>query len=796
MRLIGYAVRRRPFFRAGLYLPLGDLTVLLGANDTGKSTLLRSLGADLEGPALEELDGQGYAFYAEVSDAELPLLSNRREAVTAERGIFDAWAHGGYDASRTPDREPGEETIDAHLRVLRATATSEGFGPVIDALSASRVVCLEPPGVTSLGWSVHWCLPPLADLDPDVRAALERSELHRFMRARAEASGEQFRRPDRIGGRPARWIEDAGAPVAVAPLGGFPLPVPRPLAVPAGSDTLRATVVESLISTANVARWALHDAWGYEFTEADEARRSGAKVLLEAAGDGAVGVAPVVVGAVRLIAAAAAERLPGFVSARYRLDVGLRPIADWFDGSPLELALQPTGDPTPAARFELDAVADGLKLWLQLALLFGVDQLEQAQTVLRDLAHLDFHEEWLVPDDGSAGESPPAANHFGNALDALAAFGDGDGDGSGGAGADLRAELGEPAAAGPHRPELPGRVLLADEPERHLNPRLQRRAARWLAELAAEGHSPCVVASHSNAFLSLPPGAKMVHVRRGERGIEVQAFDPVAIDELDAVAAELGFDRGELLVGISCFLLVEGEHEIAVLEAIFGRDLAEARVLLVPLRGSPPKGLLEVDALWRFTTAAVAVCLDNVRPDAVARAQDGDDEALRELRRSTSSEEEKALARLITQSRRHARPIVLLGHPGIDLIDALDPDAVRAVYPDYPASHDLAQGAYEEAVAAARERGEAKPQRKPFLEQRYGVENSRRTYERVGAAHRERGLRPPDLERIVEHAARAAAAADSAALGLAPPTSVDETGRREPAGAAREREADQGGVAF
>lgn len=159
---------------------------------------------------------------------------------------------------------------------------------------------------------------------------------------------------------------------------------------------------------------------------------------------------------------------------------------------------------------------------------------------------------------------------------------------------------------------------------------------------------------------------------------------------------------------MSGLLLVEGEHDIAALEGIFGVDLAEAKISLVALRGSPPKGLLEVDALWRFTTAAVIVCLDNGRPELVSRAQGGDEDALGALRRS-KAEEEKALARLVTQSQRFARDIHLIGHPGRDLIDALEPAAIRDCYPRYPTTHALAEAAYGEVTRARRGACEDQP---------------------------------------------------------------------------------------
>jgi hypothetical protein len=261
----------------------------------------------------------------------------------------------------------------------------------------------------------------------------------------------------------------------------------------------------------------------------------------------------------------------------------------------------------------------------------------------------------------------------------------------------------------------------------------------------------------------------MVHVLRAGDHVELTPFDARTVSELDRVASDLGFDRGELLAGVSCLLLVEGEHEIAVLERIFERELADAKISLVAMRGSPPKGLLEVDALWRFTKAAVAVCLDNVRQDLVDKAQDGDGSALLELRSPSSSSEEKALAVLIGHARSHQRDTVLLGHPGKDLIDALDPRAIRHEYERFPKTHAKTDAAYKAAIADAERDGKKKPGRKTLYEQLYGVPSHRDAYARMAAAHVALGLVPPELDRVVKAAAEAAQSADLASLGLLDP---------------------------
>lgn len=93
------------------------------------------------------------------------------------------------------------------------------------------------------------------------------------------------------------------------------------------------------------------------------------------------------------------------------------------------------------------------------------------------------------------------------------------------------------------------RLFVVDEPERHLHPRRQREAARWLAETASDRAAPALLASHSTAFLSLPatPGLSYVYCSREDAGSTVRQVTAEEIADLNRIGAEMGFDRGELL---------------------------------------------------------------------------------------------------------------------------------------------------------------------------------------------------------------------------------------------------------
>lgn len=454
--------------------------------------------------------------------------------------------------------------------------------------------------------------------------------------------------------------------------------------------------------------------------------------------------------ALDVLAREARALLAPFVAERYELVLRFRRLERWFVADPIAIELSRRDTAPMVVSFPVEQVAEGLALWVQLALIGAAQELERVSARLQHMASEAAYEAREREEATRSGTDEDDEDDEPWAPE-------------GEAWREVVYAIEDSASGEPQTPDVlwrsePSgqtlrRVVLVDEPERHLNPRLQRQAAAWLQRLVTSSGTPCVAASHSNAFLGLPTPVTFAHVRRDGRRVAVERLDPDRLDALDAAAQELGFDRGELLATVGCFLLVEGVHDQLVLERVFERQLRDAGVVVIPLRGGARRSLLDADALWRYTTAPVALALDHIDPGDLTAAQGGDTVALARLTHPDASEESKAAGNLLRHAQGMGRELHLLGHPGTDLIDALHDDAVQKAYDRYPGAAAM-QAAWGAHVAERTEAGDTvrASTRKTWLQEQYGIDNSREAYGRIADAHVELGVEPPGLAPIAERA--------------------------------------------
>jgi hypothetical protein len=157
-------------------------------------------------------------------------------------------------------------------------------------------------------------------------------------------------------------------------------------------------------------------------------------------------------------------------------------------------------------------------------------------------------------------------------------------------------------------------MVLIDEPERALHRRAERQLASGLAQLGETYNVHLVVASHSPAFLA-HRSASLQHVRRAPDGTTV--VEPVP-GEFFERAAELGLDSTDLLQLCRAMLLVEGQHELVILDELIGDELRELGVEMLCMRGATTLKAWDAQLIQRYTDVPFVVLVDNDRADRLS----------------------------------------------------------------------------------------------------------------------------------------------------------------------------------
>lgn len=762
MRLIGYACRNASPPLQQTYLPLGPTTVLLGPNDAGKSSLLRSIVRDLAGGvAREHVRGTAGVFFLDLTRDELASVIQhaRGEGPLSEGLLVD-----GPDPVRRPwsasDLELAEvyfpnqydrDVVDTTAELLehrRDGCEETAVEAIADALRDSGLVAVESAGVDGAMkrplWNVYWCLPPRPELDARLREALAA--------AGVKPRGDGPRRGQRgvyeaLYGSPHHLtIEDAPVPIVV--LGTTRIDeMPRGFAVPSSFDALRGATAASVTDFVNVALRGLDDARRDEpFEPHEERAREAPAAWLVGTGEEAR-LSPLVGEACAFVAAAANRLLPSFVTSEYTVDVRPPDLVDLGAAHPIDIVLKRNGSHDRA--FPAESLADGFVLWVQLAILDALEELGRVGSVLWDVAREEYLEQQAWPgvplnelDDDNPGDVIVGDYHpFGFALEELAELRSGRKQWISDA---LERRMEELA---PHEwtgsPARDRRFFVIDEPERHLHPRLQRAAASWLAITADTRKAPLLIATHAPMFLNLPSdSARHVRVERAADGAITRAFEPSDTAQLDDAAELMGYDRGELLTNVMVWLVVEGETDVAVLKTLFGPMLHRGGIAVVPIGGTAKwRAVVDSDALWRFTSAPVAVLFDGVPTAKVEELASLDADALEALTRSRGEPDGvRDIARVIAAALRQERIVHPLPSDPDDILGHLDDAAVRSVFERYP-GHAAAEAAWQRHKKGSRDR---------FLKERYSLEKRADAFRRIAEQMLATALDAPDLRAAVE----------------------------------------------
>jgi energy-coupling factor transporter ATP-binding protein EcfA2 len=699
------------------FVPLGELTAVIGANDSGKSRLLqtmyRALGSACElGPTecllVVELEEEEIRrLFAAVGDRDFPGLCRRTEG----------------------QRESDKDLVASVWEAIRAVG--DGLGPswpaVHRALWDSRVFAFSRHVTDGKRTSLHWCLPAKAELAPDVLQAVEELEVS----SRRGASGQ-----DAVESEPAvPEAADEGSSVRVR-LGDVSVAhIPGPVCLPTTDDEL------SLLVSATVGRLLSHLGWhdgaeplldsfvsepltlgdirnlGKRTTEAKWPAYSPPQMptvdWLERPTVDTVRLKADVTRACEFVEAVATRLAPDFIRDRYSLAVSVTPDSIISNTTPIQFGLSLRGltngqDLGPT--FATEELADGYRIWIQLALLQAVDSVRQLTDELAEGADAAFQAASNLedaaqrPDTKSCGldlrflasmdevprfRKPGSARteflHFGSAeeliqamtliistyLEHVRGFRAGIR-----AGSDAPVRIRVPAEGGDVlRPPF----FLIDEPERHLHPAAQRQLAGWLRDLVRVHDTQALVITHAVPFLQQADAIS--YVSRDQRNSSSATVRPCTGAELTAlgeIAGDLGLNRGELLTGTSVLLFVEGQSDQYVLEALFGERLRSIGVVVIPLGGATQAvQVVDAQVLVRFSTAKAAVLLDNLEHREIDLLLTDPEYRASAARGKT---EEQAVAKLLNEAFARGRVPEVHGIPVEDIFFLLDPQAIRDTF--------------------------------------------------------------------------------------------------------------------
>ncbi len=238
--------------------------------------------------------------------------------------------------------------------------------------------------------------------------------------------------------------------------------------------------------------------------------------------------------------------------------------------------------------------------------------------------------------------------------------------------------------------ELPT-LYIFDEPELHLHPSAQVDAARFVADLVKSG-GHVILATHSPAFLNEPIlGARTIVVHRTDGLTRTTEIEGGRLDRIERLADSMGLTRADIIQLTRGVLLVEGHHDRCVIEGFFGRELAEAHVRVLSLRGAHQvRGLADADLLLGL---GIPLCLmlDKTRGEIVgvwnqnARQTDAARRQLESVYGSSREERElvELLGWLVKNPRWEQFTIQAVPFPHPDIAWAIPEAAVNLLAPGF-----------------------------------------------------------------------------------------------------------------
>lgn len=371
----------------------------------------------------------------------------------------------------------------------------------------------------------------------------------------------------------------------------------------------------------------------------DERERVEPDPWLELGRDGWVRLSPAITTLCDDLGRRATELAPRFVSERYKIVIEPLTPSQWVYADGRRVTLSLSRSYAEGDRFEFASVGRGVAVWATYSLIEAMRRIREERRSAE--ARAAVAEEAAF--DGYA-EEGEAEEHDGSDDDESEA---------------LARKIWAPID--PARRQT---IYLFDEPERHLHPLAQDQVAKWIADEVSGGSATAVVATHAVPLMQIPSDrAGFFWLRRDDDGlsrpVQITGDVPGAIIENSEA---MGFSStAEAVVLTRAWLVVEGEHDKRVIEHFFGLELRRSRVGILALRGvNQALALVELSFLSQLGKP-LFVLFDSVREAWVHAA---------EYPAEKGSREEKDVEQIRRLKQEHV-DLRFLSFPWPDIICAL-----------------------------------------------------------------------------------------------------------------------------
>jgi hypothetical protein len=643
-------------------LPLAPLTILFGANDSGKSTTLRQVA--------ERLDALAQRSQSFGGCTAIVCFRNDRPAFDA---VFESLSLED-DAELSSAARWTLETLAGNPRLFDQVApeisSQLAEAPVFAIDSIPALDDGEP--IPEERWQLNLVESPLhKDETPSAMSKAVGSRRARSpdWEAASKALGDGFD-PSRIG-PPHRPLH-----LGVIGTTGMPL-VPRTLLLPAGLDATFAA-----LEVAVEQAWHSFREWG-----------AGAGLPVPPAGtaspwvddDDGASLDRFLIQLVGGLEDRAFESLPAFLSSRYRLDFdpSSPPGKHW--ATRLNARVSPRTElrrhRSFSDKFPAEQIASGFRLWIELIVWDLVAMVEAASASLL-LASCEELERFLDRSGSPAERLGEAKRRWLGVPEAIGA-----------SWLCSPAERGwqlQMLASAPRTPRtraaleacaraIQPRLVLIDEPERHLSASIAREAAAWLHQCAQYPDTQIVIATHSPAFLACRgDDVRHVHVQRVTDGLLYTSFSPADDNALQRVAGEMGLDHGDLFGLVKAIVWVEGPMDRAVLDALCGDEMRRRGIHVAMYGGLGNMRSVLDNPLARLPDLRFVMLVDDLDAEQLALVTTSP-----EFVGADASHEMRETAALLQRAKATDKQLEIVSHGAADVFLALS-DAALAETSRHP----------------------------------------------------------------------------------------------------------------